>query len=338
MTPSLGALLHAFLVDELPLQKGFRPASTKAYRDGLRLFLTFVAADRACRLTQLTPEDLTTDRVKRFLLHLEEERRNHRRTRNHRLTILRTFFEFLAQRCPELLAVAQRVAAIAAKRTAPAETCFLEREEIVQLFRGLPSAGSRALRDRALLLLLYNTGARVQEVADLRIANLDLQGQPSVRLHGKGDKWRTCPLWPETAKLLKELLHSRQPTPSSTMPVFVSRGARALTRFGIYKIVRRHTRHLDGSSHTAAGRHISPHVFRHTAAVHLLEAGVDVNVIRSWLGHVSLDTTNRYAEITIRTKVAAVQLCEPVATAANPPREKGVWRDDQALLSWLASL
>ncbi len=190
---TLGALLHAFLVDELPLQKGFRPTSTRAYRDGLRLFLTFVAADRSCRLTQLTPEDMTAERVQRFLLHLEQERHNHRHTRNHRLAILRTFFEFLARRCPERLAAAQRVAAIAVKRTPPAETRFLEREEIAQLFRRLPSVGPFAVRDRALLLLLYNTGARVQEIADLRIADLDLQGQPSVRLHGKGDKWRSLP-------------------------------------------------------------------------------------------------------------------------------------------------
>ncbi|MCY4029300.1 MAG: tyrosine-type recombinase/integrase [Acidobacteria bacterium] len=337
MTPSLGALLHAFLVDELPLQKGFRPASTRAYRDGLRLFLTFVAADRSCRLTQLTPEDMTAERVQRFLLHLEQERHNHRRTRNHRLAILRTFFDFLARRCPERLAAAQRVAAIAVKRTPPAETHFLEREEVARLFRRLPSDGPFALRDRALLLLLYNTGARVQEIADLRVAHLDLQGQPGVRLHGKGDKWRSCPLWTQTAQLLRDMLQTRRPQPSAMMPVFVSRGERALTRFGIYKIVRRHTRHLD-VRRPATGRHISPHVFRHTAAVHLLEAGVDVNVIRAWLGHVRLDTTNRYAEITTRTKLAALQLCEPDATPTDSPRRNAVWRDDQALLSWLASL
>ena len=167
----------------------------------------------------------------------------------------------------------------------------------------MPSVGPFALRDRALLLLLYNTGARVQEIADLRIGDLDLQDQPSVRLHGKGDKWRSCPLWPQTAQLLRDVLQNRTPQPSAKMPVFVSRGERALTRFGIYKVVRRHTRHLDGRC-PATGRHISPHVFRHTAAVHLLEAGVDVNVIRAWLGHVRLDTTNRYAEITTRTKLA----------------------------------
>jgi site-specific recombinase XerD len=177
MTASLGALLQTFLVDELPVQKGFRPASIKAYRDGLRLFLTFVATDRSCRLTQLTPEVLTSDCVRRFLQHLEDGRHNHRRTRNHRLTILRTFFEFLARRSPEVLDVAHQVASIAVKRAAPAETRFLEREQIERLFHGLPSKRPSALRDHALLLLLYNTGARVQEIADLRVEDLQLDGQ-----------------------------------------------------------------------------------------------------------------------------------------------------------------
>ena len=338
MTASLGALLQAFLVDELPMQKGFRPTSIKAYRDALRLFLTFVAADRSCRLTQLTPAVLTGDGVRRFLQHLEEGRHNHRRTRNHRLTILRTFFEFLARRCPETLEVAQQVASIAVKRTAPAETRFLEREQIERLFHRLPSTGRSALRDHALLLLLYNTGARVQEIADLRVEDLQLGPQGGVRLHGKGDKWRSCPLWPQTVQLLERLLQTRDPRPSSTRPVFVSRGTHALTRFGIYKIVRRHTGQLDASPMTPNRHHISPHVFRHTAAVHLLEAGVDVNVIRGWLGHVSLDTTNRYAEITTRTKAEALRLCEPPSADADSFRRKPVWRDDQALLSWLSSL
>lgn len=338
MTASLGALLQAFLVDELPLQKGFRSASTKAYRDGLRLFLTFVATDRACRLTQLTPEVLTCDRVRRFLQHLEEGRHNHRRTRNHRLTILRTFFEFLARRCPEMLDVAQQVASIAVKRAAPAETRFLEREQIEQLFHRLPSKGRLALRDHTLLLLLYNTGARVQEIADLRVEDLQLGAQGCVRLHGKGDKWRSCPLWPQTVQLLERLLQTRDTRPAPTQPVFVSRGTHALTRFGLYKIVRRNTGQLEASPTTPNRHHISPHIFRHTAAVHLLEAGVDVNVIRGWLGHVSLDTTNRYAEITTRTKAEALRLCEPPSTGVESHRGKSVWRDDQALLSWLASL
>ena len=338
MTASLGALLQAFLIDELPVQKGFRPSSIKAYRDGLRLFLTFVATDRSCRLTQLTPEVLTGDGVRRFLQHLEDRRHNHRRTRNHRLTILRTFFEFLARRRPEMLDVAQQVAAIAVKRAAPAETRFLEREQIEQLFHRFPSTGRMALRDRAVLLLLYNTGARVQEIADLHIEDLQLGSQGCVRLHGKGDKWRSCPLWPQTVQLLDQLLQGRDARRSSTQPVFVSRGTRPLTRFGLYKIVRRHTGQLEASPALPNRHHISPHVFRHTAAVHLLEAGVDVNVIRGWLGHVSLDTTNRYAEITTRTKAEALRLCEPPSTEGESHRRKSVWQDDQALLSWLSSL
>ena len=237
-----------------------------------------------------------------------------------------------------VLDVAQQVDSIAVKRAAPAETRFLEREQIERLFHRLPSKGRSALRDHALLLLLYNTGARVQEIADLRVEDLQLGVRGCVRLHGKGDKWRSCPLWPQTVQLLERLLQAQGAGPLSRRPVFVSRGTHALTRFGIYKIVRRHTGQLEASAATPNRHHISPHVFRHTAAVHLLEAGVDVNVIRGWLGHVSLDTTNRYAEITTRTKAEALRLCEPPSTDVHSHRGKAVWRDDQALLSWLSSL
>jgi integrase/recombinase XerD len=338
MSVTVGAVLHAFLADELPVQRGLRPASVKAYRDGLRLFLAFVAKDLSCRVTQISCEAFTLDRVQRFLQDLETTRRNHRRTRNHRLTVLRTFFEFLARRSPECLAVAQQVAAIAIKRVPPPETSFLEREEIATLFRRMPADGRLALRDRALLLLLYNTGARVQEIADLRIEHVDLGPQPRVRLHGKGDKWRLCPLWLQTVDLLTRLVREGSSTPSPTRALFTSHSDRPLTRFGIYKIVRRHTDHLRSQRASPKGRHVGPHVFRHTAAVHLLEAGVDVNVIRGWLGHVSLDTTNRYAEITTRIKEAALRLCEPPITGAETHRRTPVWRDDQALLEWLASL
>src|SRR5713226_379317 len=219
-TPVLGALLHAFLADELPLQKGLRPASIKAYRDALRLFLSFVAADARCRLTQITLDALTLDRVLRFLQHLEDTRHNHRRTRNHRLMILHALFEFLGRRVPECLAVAQQVAAIPSKRVPPPETRFLDRDVIATLFHQLPAEGRFALRDRALLLMLYNSGGRVQEVADLRVEHLELGAQPRVRLHGKGDKWRICPLWEQTAQLLKQLARDAPASTSPAGPVF----------------------------------------------------------------------------------------------------------------------
>ena len=155
--------------------------------------------------------------------------------------------------------ICQQVAAIPIKRVAPPETRFLERDEIQQLLHDLPTQGRHALRDRALILFLYNTGARVQEAADLRAEHLNLDTHPTVRLHGKGDKWRTCPLWEPTAGMIHELLESENgPAPPLTAPVFTARG-QPLTRYGIYKIVRRHTAQLDdpeqagGSARTRSG-------------------------------------------------------------------------------------
>lgn len=335
--PTLGCILHSFFEDHLKIQKGLRPTSVSSYSDALRLFLCFAATSCRRKLSRLSVCDLTSDRVLEFLHHIEADRENRVATRNHRLAALRTFFEYLASRSPEALVEAQRVAAIPAKRTAPPETFFLEQDEIRSMFTRLPKHGPMVLRDRALLLFLYNTGARVQEVAELRIENLELDKQHRVRLHGKGDKWRLCPLWSETATLLRELLAEKRGVLKPGNPVFTTRQGRPLTRFGIYKVVRRHTGFLSPQLGTSV-RRISPHVFRHTTAVHLLEAGVEVNVIRGWLGHVSLETTNRYAEITIRTKEEAMRACQPPTSSSEGLPQKPIWRDDEALLQWLHSL
>jgi site-specific recombinase XerD len=174
-------------------------------------------------------------------------------------------------------------------------------------------------------------------VADLRTEHLDLGDHPRVRLHGKGDKWRTCPLWEETARWLRLLLATLPSSPPGS-PVFASSTGRPLTRFGIYKLVRRHACWLEGAEPPPRGRRITPHVFRHTTAVHLLEAGVEVNVIRAWLGHADLSTTNRYAEINTRTKEAALRACEPPPEASEGFPRRPVWRSDDALFNWLASL
>jgi len=329
----LGRILHSFFFDHLITVKGLRPASVRSYRDTIRLLLVFAAADKRCKITRLTLGDLTFERVVRFLRYLEADRGNHARTRNQRLATLHSLFEYIASRAPEMLDVCQRVAAIPTKRVAPPETRFLERDEVQQLLDNLPRDGRLALRDHALLLFLYNTGARVQEAADLRVEHLDLGEHPRVRLHGKGDKWRTCPLWQQTAWTLDSLLQSLDPSPTPETAVFSAHG-RPLTRFGIYKIVRRHAANLDDSR---TKRRISPHTFRHTAAVHLLEAGVEVNVIRGWLGHADLSTTNRYAEINTKAKQEALRACEPPDTSAGP-RATPIWRSDETLLNWLASL
>lgn len=335
--PTLGTLIHSFFIDYLKVAKGLRPTSISSYRDGLRLFLLFVSQDAGRKITKLRLNDLTAQRVLRFLHSLEEKRGNRVSTRNHRLVILRVFLMYLGERVPEVLAEAEKVTRIPTKRAAPPPTYYLERNEIETLFAALPSSNWRAVRDTSLLLFLYNTGARVQEVADLRLSHIDLDMQPRVRLHGKGDKWRVCPLWPRTAEFLRHLTENAPHPLKPDMPVFASHKGRPLTRSGIYKIVRRHTDSLDCKRPDGGSqRHISPHVIRHTTAVHLLEAGVEINVIRGWLGHVKLETTYRYAEINRRTKEAALALCQSPSVSDLPP--KPPWRNERSLLNWLDSL
>lgn len=333
-TPILGQLVQSFFTDHLPVQKGLRLGSIRSYRDTIRLFLRFVSEQRGCSIARLSLDDLSFEQVLAFLKHLEQARGNAVRTRNQRRAALNTFFAYLALRAPEMLAACQQIATIPVKRTSLPDTHYLEREEVTALFRSLPRQGRFALRDRTLLLFLYNTGARAQEVADLRVEHLELEPPAKVRLHGKGDKWRICPLWDETVKHLRRLL--AEGDAASTEPVFCARRDQPLTRFGIYKIVRRHAAAWDTGG--PQPRHVTPHLFRHTAAVHLLESGVEVNVIRAWLGHVSLDTTNRYAELTLRAKIEALRTCEIGTGVSAGSRPRTTWKDDKTLLDWLNSL
>ncbi len=190
MTPSLGPLVQSFFMDYLPVQKGLRQGSIRSYRDTIRLFLCFVSEQRGDSIASLTIEDLSFERVLAFLKYLEQRRGNSIRTRNQRRAALNTFYSYLALRVPEMLAACQRIAAIPIKRTSLPDTHYLEQEEVTALFRSLSKQGRFALRDRTLLLFLYNTGARVQEVADLRMEHLDFVPPAMVHLHGKGDKWR----------------------------------------------------------------------------------------------------------------------------------------------------
>ncbi len=317
-------------------QKGLRTSTVRSYRDTLRLFLVAVAADTTHGVSHLHLEQLTFKCVLDFLHDLEHTRHNAISTRNQRLAALHTFFEYVGRQLPEMLHVCEQVAAIPIKRTPLPEMRFLSRDEIQMLFDQLPEHGRYALRDRTLLLFLYNTGARVQEAADLRLEHLTLERPFSVRLLGKGGKWRSCPLWKETVSALRDLF-DEQHIDDPQAPVFSSASGKALTRFGIYKRARKHATCIECDKTVPRSRRITPHVFRRSTAVHLLEAGVEVNVIRGWLGHVSLDTTNRYAEITIRMKEEALRICEPPVGVTGLSK-RPAWHDDADLLTWLGSL
>jgi integrase/recombinase XerD len=329
---AIGPIVFSFFEQHLKADKAMSPASIKSYRDAVKMFLAFVASECQRTITSLGTEDLTAERVREFLSHLEIERGNHIRTCNQRLAGLRGLFNYLAEQAPETLGEAQKVAEIRRKKPPPAGIPYLERDELEALFAGPPTHARTALRDRTLLLFLYNTGARVQEVADLTIDSLVLQSQPRVLLRGRGNTWRSCPLWPETAQLLQQLLDGR-----TAGPVFTATHGHALTRFGIYKLVRRHTAHLNANKGEGPLRRVSPRVMRHSTATHLLKTGVELSVVRGRLGHVSRNTTNRYAEAGIPRKKPTRQGSEaPISTSKG--FSGGPWSDDKALLDWLDSL
>jgi site-specific recombinase XerD len=331
MNKQLGPIVQGFFAYHLVSVKGLSLASIRSYRDAIRLFFVFVASTGKTKVSKLALEDLSFECVLAFLDDLEKTRKNRAQTRNQRLAALHVFYDYVAAQVPEMLAVCQRVAAVPRKRARRQEVTFLERDEVTTLIQRLPARGARSLRDRALILLLYNTGARVDEVSQLRVEQLELKAL-RVRLLGKGGKWRTCPLWKETAQVLLQLIEH---APKNSQSVFLSTTGRPLTRFGIYKIVRRHGQFLDRPQESNRRGKITPHVFRHTTAVHLLESGVELNVIRGWLGHADISSTQHYAEINTRAKEAALRAVDPFATKDV---RQSRWRSDEKLLTWLASL
>jgi len=334
---SLASVIHSYFLTYLSREKGLQPGTIRSYRDSLRLFLIFVAGMNRRGVSDLDLEHLSYEAVQAFLHDMEANRGNAISTRNQRLAALHVFYEYLARTVPERLACCAKVAAIPMKRCPQPEMTFLARDEVEALFACIPARDRLAKRDRALLMLLYNTGARVSEVAQLTLGQLELQSPARVRLLGKGSKWRVCPLWKQTAKALKEMLDERAIDLPPDARVFVGTDQRPMTRSGIYKRVRHYARIWERLTKPQARTRITPHVFRHTAAVHLLEAGVEVNVIRGWLGHVNLETTNRYAEITVRMKAEALALCEPVA-AGSENTSKPSWQNDVAMMNWLGAL
>jgi site-specific recombinase XerD len=209
---------------------------------------------------------------------------------------------FIGMRSPAHLAWCAEIRATPFKKTAKTEIGYLEKAEMDALLAQPDRRTPLGDRDHALLLFLYNSGARADEAARLTIDSLQLGAQSSVRLHGKGNKFRTCPLWPLTAASLARLVGNR----GKSDAVFLNRSNQPLTRFGIHRLVTQYAERASRTVPSMATKRVSPHTIRHTTAVHLLRAGVDINTIRAWLGHVSLDTTHVYAEVDMEMKAKAL--------------------------------
>ncbi|MEX3968782.1 tyrosine-type recombinase/integrase [Paraburkholderia sp. EG286B] len=324
--------LHAFFHEWLAEQRNCSRHTILSYRDTWRLYLRFVAARRHCPVSSINLSELTADEVLAFLKYIESERHTSIGTRNCRLAALHSFYRFIADREPLAAMQCAAVLRIPAKRGPIAEPAYLDIEEVEAILRQPDCSTPEGQRDYTLLAFLYNTGARIQEALSLRPCNIRLTAPEQVKLSGKGNKERICPIWPETAALLAALLE-RNPRPENE-PLFVNRYGFPISAAGVRYKLAQYVRTATNELPSLRRKRVHPHTFRHTVGVELVSAGVDITVIRSWFGHVSLNTTNRYARANIETKRRALEQMDQATRPRSPPR----WRRNPNLLDWLDSL
>lgn len=320
---SLQSHVQNFFEKHLTLERNASRNTILAYRDCLKLFLRHAADKRRIEVDRLDESVLETSEVLGFLHWLAQERNCGPRTRNQRLAAIKAFARYLGLVAPEHL---ERCRAIRELRPAAfdkPELAYLDIDEIGQLLK----ASGSSTRERALLLLLYNTGARVQELVDLDLSDVRHNPVPLVTLQGKGRKQRTCPLWQRTLSALNDWLQERGHYDG---PLFLNRQKRRLTRSGVAYILRSIARKAQLKPRHA--KLVTPHVIRHSTAMHLLHSDVDITTIAAWLGHAQLDTTHGYVEINLRMKIQALASANMPATLPKATFPKG------ALLTWLASL
>lgn len=327
-------LTQSFFHEHLQRTCGASAHTVRAYRDTLRLFFSFLAHATGSSVATLKLADLNVQAVKAFLYHLESQRANSATTRNCRLTALRSFVAHLLRHDISLAGEYQKILSLPLKRASIAPAVYLEPEEMLVILKQPDRNSLLGLRDRALLLLIYNTGARVSEALAVRLQDLSLTRPKQVRLYGKGKKERLCPLWNETATAIKQLLRLTYIQPDEL--IFRNRHGEPLTRDGVACLLRKYTHLAAHELPALRQRHVAPHVLRHSCAVALLQAGNDPTVIRDYLGHSSVATTNRYISSNLQMKREALDRFW--RRAGLSPTRATPWKPKPDLLAFLKSL
>jgi integrase/recombinase XerD len=333
-TASLLALVQSYFQEHLRAVRGASEHTVRAYRDALRLFFLFTAEQLRRPVADLHLDDVRATGVLAFLDHLETVRGNGPTTRNCRLAALHSFVSHLLRHDLSRAEQYRQILAIPAKRARIRPPSYMEPAEARALIAQPDSTTASGARDRALLLFLYNTGARVSEALAVRLADLHLARPAQVRLHGKGNKDRLCPLWPETVRALRLLLQ-RNHIPEGG-EVFRSTRGTPLTRDGVAYVITKHLGGAEAGTFSFRQRRVTPHVLRHSCAVALLQAGVDLSVIRDYLGHVSVATTGRYLSSNLDMKRQVLEAFWKRAGLARAPDRP--WRPTAGTLAFLASL
>jgi len=314
--------VHAFFTDHLCHHKRVSPQTLVSCRDSFRLLLTFIQQTAGIEPSALCLTDLDAPTILAFLDYLEQQRGNAIRSRNIRLSALRTFFRFVALRDPESIEIVTRILAIPTKREDKKLVGYLTRPEIDSLIAAPDRSSWIGRRDHALLRTMYNSGARVSEITTLKREQVSFGATTFLELHGKGRKERTIPLWSQTRDVLKRWFRELE-EPKSHMAFPNARG-RPLARHSVNYLIHKAVEGAAPSCPSLLTRPITPHLIRHTTATHLLQAGIDIATIALWLGHESIETTHVYLEADLATKEQALQKLAPVEeeaarfTAADP--------------------
>jgi integrase/recombinase XerD len=324
------SLIQRFFSQRLLNQRNASPRTVAAYRDTFRLFFKFVEQSRKKKPSDLTLQDFDVELVLEFLDYLEEQRKNSVRSRNLRLTTIHSFARYVALQCPPALGQAQQILAIPTKRFEKPMVGFLSREEIQALLSSTDPTSWTGRRDKVLLSVLYNTGARVSELIGILVSDTDLSSSPSIRLRGKGRKQRTIPLWKETAKLIRGWL--KQEGLNDDQPLLPNRHKRKMTRSNVAERLLLAAELASKTAPQLKQRRVTPHVIRHTTAMHMLQSGVDITVIALWLGHESPLTTHGYVELDISMKQKALDATSP------PNTRKTRYHASDSLLDFLNRL
>lgn len=330
----LGTWVRRFLLEYLISIRNLSKNTQQSYRDTFRLMLPFIANKAKKTVDKLLISDIGADVVKTFLLDLESNRHCSLSTRNQRLAAIHAFAKFVGLNSPEHVEWCRQIQIIPFKKAKRTLITYLEKSEMDALLNAPDRQTDQGKRDYALFLFLYNTGTRADEaaqltIADLHIAHAKKRDLSTVLIRGKGNKLRRCPLWQRTVDELCTLILNRD----SSEHVFLNRCKQPLTRFGIHTMVKRYVKKITKQIPSIEKKRVSPHTIRHTTATHLLQAGVDINTIRAWLGHVSINTTNVYAEIDLDMKAKALACCEITEDVSHQR-----WADNKDLMSFLDAI
>ena len=311
MKPTLSPLITRFFVSYLANERGVSQNTIESYSDTLRLLIKHLCKKHSKHPEELSMEMLDSEAILDFLDHLERDRNNDQSTRNQRLAAIKSFFHYASRENPESMQKNEQIQAIRSKKTAHKPPPSLTVEQVHAILDSIDTAPLIGLRDKALIQLLYNTGARVQEIADLRISDLRFEKPATVTLTGKGKKTRTIPLWDETVQHIQAYLLAREHAGIHSDHLFLNNKREPITRFGIGRRVEHHGNNAAEKCPSLNDQKITPHVFRHTTALHLIETGSDITIVKEWLGHADIKTASHYVEVSVARKREALEKLPP---------------------------